>query len=141
MELSQLVGFSVLVGVLGVGLSVLLWAYLGTGSQAVLFETPVEAKGLASDTDRLFQRGCEEFKTGNYRKAASTFAGCLLSHPELAEAYHNRGLALANLSRDDDAVEDLLLAGERYAAIDRVQGLKAVREALAAIQARKRENV
>ncbi|WP_017659883.1 hypothetical protein [Baaleninema simplex] len=140
MELSQLVGLSVLVAVLGVGLAVMLWAYEGAGSQAILFESPVERRPLADDVAPVFHRGCEEFRAGDYRKAANTFAGCLASNPNLAEAYHNRGLAFANLRQDDDAVEDLLLAGDRYGKEDRPAELAAVKQALAAIKARKDEN-
>lgn len=113
----------------------MLWAYAGSGSREVLFETPVELD--AADCPAAFREGCAAFRDGRYSEAIAAFEDCLRERPDFAEAYHNRGLALANLLQDDDAVANLLKASDYYANADRPDALMDVRDRLNALKARK----
>lgn len=133
MYLNQLAGFFLLVSLTLAGMGAMLWAYTGAGSREILFERPVET----DDPPPEFANGCEAFRQGRYRQALSAFETCVRQRDNFAEAYHNRGLALANLRQDDDAVANLLKAADLYAETDRPDALNDVRDGLSALKARK----
>jgi hypothetical protein len=57
----------------------------------------------------------------------------------LAEAYHNRALALANLRSDDEAVADLIRASELYQQQGTGFAIDTIKQNLAALKQRKLE--
>ncbi|USR89949.1 hypothetical protein NEA10_13935 [Phormidium yuhuli AB48] len=134
MEIQQFFGFFLLLAIALGGMGVMVWAYVGSGSQAVLFPNPVPSQPPGAEA---FQAGCEAFEQGHYAAAIAAFERELRSHPKSAEAYHNRGLAFANLRQDDKAVENLLKASQEYAEADRPEGLAQIQEQLEALKARK----
>jgi tetratricopeptide (TPR) repeat protein len=112
---------AVLASVAAIGIGSMVWAYSGSGSVTVLFREimPVPS-GLGEDAINRFQRGIGLYLGGRYRKAIDCFNEVLQQEPQLAAAYHNRGLCLANLRQDDGAVLSLLKAADLYlAAADR----------------------
>ncbi|TVR05843.1 MAG: hypothetical protein EA395_15085 [Phormidium sp. GEM2.Bin31] len=115
-------------------MGVMVWAYVGRGSQSILFPEPVPSK---TPEAKAFQSGCDAFKQGQYAAAIAAFETELRSHPKHPEAYHNRGLAFANLRQDDKAVENLLKASQEYAEADRPDALALLRDQLEALKARK----
>jgi len=96
---------------------VMLWAYRGSGSVAILFPEPIGmvpiSEGRAASTDQ-FQQGMMAYQKGKYRQSVEYLGNAIAADPTLAEAYHNRGLAFANLRQDNDAVDQLMKAGELY---------------------------
>lgn len=134
MEIQQFLGFFLLLAVAIAGMGVMVWAYAGSGSRAVLFVTPIRAQQKLGEA---FEAGCQAFSEGEYAQAIAAFERELRSHPNHAEAYHNRGLAFANLRQDDKAVENLLKASQCYAEVDRPEALKQLRSQLQALKARK----
>jgi tetratricopeptide (TPR) repeat protein len=102
----------------GSGLGAMLFAYWGKGSVVVVFPDAIAADPpaptLNPEAAAEFQQGCEAYRTGRYRQAVTRFTQALQFDPELAEAYHNRGRATANLRRVTDAVADLVKASELY---------------------------
>ena len=134
MEIQQFLGFFLLLAVAIAGMGVMVWAYAGSGSRAVLFVTPVPAQESLGEA---FNAGCQAFSEGEYAQAIAAFERELRSHPDHAEAYHNRGLAFANLRQDDKAVENLLKASQCYAEVDRPEALEQLRSQLQALKARK----
>ncbi len=125
--------FAILIGAiastLGIGILVMRWAYQGQGSVVVIFPNPVD---FANRDDRIsqnaeqdqmtiqkaiacFQTGSTYFKSQNYGAAVEQFRQAVDHDPTFAEAYHNGGLALANLRKDNEAVRSLLKAGDLYA--------------------------
>lgn len=113
------------VAIVGIGLGAMVFAYWGKGSVAVVFPEPIvseplepseNASGEASENLAVaaFQRGCEAYRQGQFRRAIDGFSAAIQQNPELAEAYHNRGRAIANLRRVTDALVDLVKASELY---------------------------
>lgn len=127
----------------GAGVGAMLYAYQGAGSVSVLFQSPVSLPGSLPDSiagteaSVKFQRGYNAFQAGQYRKAVNFFSQAIQQMDILAEAYHNRGLALANLRQDDDSVTNLLKASDLYGQQDKGESLKQLTQDMLAIKARK----
>jgi tetratricopeptide (TPR) repeat protein len=147
MEITNfLTWFLFIAGVIGIGLGVMVRAYIGSGSISILFPDPVLAPPavLAADTEAAaqFQQGVAAFQAGKYRKAVNRFSQAIQRVSTFAEAYHNRGLAFANLRQDDDAARNLVKAGEGYLEQGNQDAFATVKQNLEALKARKqaREN-
>lgn len=144
-----LVGFIVLLLVLGIGLGTMIWAYVGSGSTDILFPDPMSVldrengspldglDGMEATVTTTFDRGTNAYKQKKYRQAIEDFSTCIDRVGSLAEAYHNRGLAFANLCQDREAVENLVKAGELYAEGNYEPGLRQIRQHLEVLQTRK----
>ena len=134
--------------VLGIGLGAMTWAYLGKGSISVLFKEPISSLPQLPVTDAgskaavYFQQGITAYNLGNYRQATELFNKAIQLVSTLAEAYHNRGLAFANLRSDDDAVANLLKASELYQQQDKGEAIAIIKQNFEALKKRKveREN-
>ncbi|HEY9647888.1 MAG TPA: hypothetical protein V6C88_16045, partial [Chroococcidiopsis sp.] len=55
-------------------------------------------------------------------------------NPEVAEAHHNRGLALANIKKVQESVASLMRAGELYARQDNPDQLSLLKVHLSALK-------
>lgn len=134
--------------VLGIGVGVMTWAYVGKGSISVLFQEPISslpqltATAAGNKATVYFQQGIDAYKSGNYRQAVDQFNQAIQLVSSLAEAYHNRGLAFANLRSDGDAVANLLKASELYQEQGKGDGIAIIKQNLQALKQRKieREN-
>ncbi|WP_449421025.1 tetratricopeptide repeat protein [Phormidium nigroviride] len=135
----------VIAAVLGIGLGAMTWAYLGKGSISVLFQEPISSLPQLPATDAgskagvYFQQGIDAYKLGNYRQAAEQFNQAIELVSNLAEAYHNRGLAFANLRSDDDAVTNLLKASELYQEQNHGEAIALIKQNFEALKKRKME--
>ncbi|CBN56173.1 MULTISPECIES: tetratricopeptide repeat protein [Kamptonema] len=135
----------VIAAVLGIGLGAMTWAYLGKGSISVLFQEPISSLPQLPATDAgskagvYFQQGIDAYKLGNYRQAAEQFNQAIELVSTLAEAYHNRGLAFANLRSDDDAVTNLLKASELYQEQNQGEAIAIIKQNFEALKKRKME--
>lgn len=129
--------------VAGVGIGFMVYAYVGSGSLSVLFPEPMVLPSSLPDSNEgteaavYFQNGYNAYKSGNYRQAIAQFTQALQQIPTLAEAYHNRGLAYANLRQDDDSVINLLTSTDLYAQQENGEALILIKQQLEAIRARK----
>ena len=111
-------------------------AYVGPGSLALVFSEPiVPSASAAPEAVALLQQGNQAFQAGNYRQAADRFAASLRLNPTLAEAYHNRGRAIANLRSDNEAASTLVKAGELYLQQDNTTGYEQVKQDLQRLKA------
>ncbi len=120
-------------GIVGLGLGVMLWAYRGRGSLAVLFTQAVTAEPSVAAAPR-WQQGLEAFAQGDYRRARDRFSAVTRSQPDCGAAYHNLALALANLRQMDEAVAYLLQASERYGATGDRAALNLIKQHLTALK-------
>ena len=149
MEIANfLTWFIVIAIVAGVALGAMTYAYIGSGSTEVLFKDPVllppalPLGDAGNKASALFQQGYDAFQAGNYRQAVDKFSKTIQMVSTFAEAYHNRGLAFANLRQDDDSVLNLVKAGEFYLQQGNQEAIAIIKQNLEALKARKqaREN-
>jgi tetratricopeptide (TPR) repeat protein len=136
-------GVITLVG--GLGMVFLLRAYRGNGSQTPRFDQPLPAaqpttQPPAGTADlelaaKVFAEGNAAFGVGRYRWAADQYTQALQVAPNWAEAYHHRGLAVANLGQTGDAAQDLAKAANLYLDGDNLAGLELVRQQLQQLKA------
>jgi hypothetical protein len=130
----------IVIGTIGliasVGLGILIWAYNGAGSVAVLFREVMPVPRDLTDADQtIFQQGVAAYITGRYRRSADRFSQ-IPSHPA---ALHNLGLALANLRQDDRATRELLKAAAQYQTRDDRPSIDLVKYQLGKLRQRKRD--
>lgn len=121
------------------GIGSMVWAYVGAGSRAILFNEPI-SKSIADEKNEAiesFQQGVIAFKAGRYPDAIEQFTQAIQLSPSFAEAFHDRGLAFANLRRDDDATFNLVKASELYLERSDRDSLAIVKQNLEALKARK----
>ncbi len=125
--------------VAGVGIGSMVWAYVGAGSRAILFKEPIVKVSLDQKNEALppFQQGIVEFREGRYLAAIEHFTQAIQLDPAIAEIYHDRGLAFANLRRDDDATFNLVKASELYLEQGDRDSVTIVKQNLEALKARK----
>ncbi len=131
---------AVLISIAGFGAGAMIWAYAGAGSVAVLFQEVISPPaGLNAEALHNFQIGIGAYLRRRYRSAIAAFTQVLETEPNCAAAYHNCGLALANLDQTDKATASLLKAAELY--FDRGDGRSAdlVKQHLTALKTRKLE--
>ena len=135
--------FVVIVAIVGFGLGSMFWAYVGPGSKAILFDTPVEIpSSLPPANEQLansFKEGYDAFQARKYSQAVDKFSQAIQIAPTFAQAYHNRGLAQANLRQDNKAVADLLRGADLYAQQGNQEGINALKHNLEALKARAKE--
>ncbi|MGF1479200.1 MAG: hypothetical protein ACFB4I_06880 [Cyanophyceae cyanobacterium] len=122
----------------GFGLGTMIWAYKGSGSTAILFPQPVAVPPslLPVELKNTFERASSAYTSGDFQAAAEEFSRVIQSAPTLAQAYHNRGLAFANLRQDNEAASNLARAGEIYAQHENSAGIEAVKQNLMTLKAR-----
>lgn len=150
MEISDFLTWLILIGTVAVvGTGTMIYAYQGKGSISVLFDQPLPLPASLPDSEIgteasvQFQEGYNAYKQGQYRQAIEHFTQAIDQESTLAPAYHNRGLAYANLRQDDNSVVNLLSASELYSQQDNKEALLLLKQHLEAIKARKlaRSNV
>ncbi|MGB3189839.1 MAG: hypothetical protein WBB43_10500 [Limnoraphis sp.] len=140
---SFLTWLTLVIVVAGVGIGTMIYAYWGAGSLSILFEEAIPLPATLPDSDEgteaavQFQQGYSAYQQKNYRKAIDYFSRSIQQVSTLAEAYHNRGLAYANLRQDDDSVVNLLSASEFYGQQDKGEQLTLLKQHLEAIRERK----
>ncbi|PZV06514.1 MAG: hypothetical protein DCF32_09625 [Leptolyngbya sp.] len=107
---------SVVLAVLGFGMGVMVWAYRRPLGNSALFPTPVMelSMPIGDDARAQFESGCAAFAQGRYPAAIDQFTAVMTAEPNCAEAFHNGGLAYANMGTDGQAVQVLLKASELY---------------------------
>ena len=114
----------------------MIYAYRGQGTISVLFTQPILISSQTEATVMLKQ-GCEAFLAGNYQQAINKFTETIQSNSNMAVAYHNRGLAFANLRQDDESVANLLQAAELYLQEGNQPAIAIVKKNLELLKARK----
>jgi tetratricopeptide (TPR) repeat protein len=144
MDISSFFLWFIVVAIVGgIGIGAMIQAYVGSGSLSILFPDPIApAPGMPPPTlnpeaANLFQQGCDAYRAGNYRRAIDRFNQVVQLDPDCAEAFHNRGLATANLRQDSDAAQMLLHAGELYLQQGNPDGFNQVKQDLEALKGRK----
>jgi tetratricopeptide (TPR) repeat protein len=130
---------SVVLAILGFGMGVMVWAYRRPLGNSALFPAPVGALStpLGDDARTQFEAGIVAFAQGRYPAAIDAFSAVMTAEPNCAEAFHNGGLAYANMGTDGLAVRALLKASELYDRQGTKPGLDLVKQQLEQIAGRR----
>lgn len=133
------VWLAVVLTILGGGMGTMVLAYRRPLQNLALFDAPVEPPSLPlGDVARgRFERGCGAYQQGKYAEAIDGFIAVLQAEPACAEAFHNCGLAYANLGSDDLAVRALLKAETCYDQQGTRPGIDLIKAQLKQIAARR----
>jgi Flp pilus assembly protein TadD len=144
MELSHFFAWAIAISlVAGLATGIMLWAYRGSGSTAILFtalvplSSSLEGDRAGNKARDYFQQGCEAFGQGKYRQGCDRFTRAIQQVEDFPEAYHNRGITWANLRQDDDAVVNLLRASDLYGERGNMAAIAQIKQQLEAIKVRK----
>lgn len=139
MEIENFLTWLIFFGLItGIGIGTMIYAYRGQGSISVLFTQPISTSSfIPPETVVSFEEGCEGFRVGNYQQAINKFTEILQNNSNIAEAYHNIGLAFANLRQDDESVANLLQAGELYIQQGNQESLAILKKNLELLKKRK----
>jgi hypothetical protein len=143
MSSELIIWLTVVLGILGFGMGSMLWAYRRPLGASVLFSEPVPAPLLpVGDRARTqFQTGCNAFRRGRFTQAMTEFTAVMNAEPACAEAFHNYGLACANLGNDGLAVQALVKASDFYDQQGNKAGLDRVKQDLEQLADRQRRRV
>jgi tetratricopeptide (TPR) repeat protein len=130
---------SVVLAILGFGMGVMVWAYRRPLGNSAIFPAPVSNLSMpVGDAARAqFEAGCAAFAQGRYPAAIDQFTAVMTAAPSCAEAFHNGGLAYANMGTDGTAVQALLKACDLYDQQGTKPGLDLVKQQLEQIAGRR----
>ncbi|MEM1171045.1 MAG: hypothetical protein AAGJ08_18695 [Cyanobacteria bacterium P01_H01_bin.35] len=139
MEIGNFLTWLIFFGLItSIGIGAMIYAYRGQGSISVLFTEPISKSELIPPEATVnFQQGCEAFRVANYQQAINNFTEAIQTNSNIAEAYHNRGLAFGNLRQDDESVANLLQAGGLYLQEGNQEAIAIVKKNLESLKARK----
>ena len=132
-----LIWASVVLGIAGFAMGSMISAFRQPIKQAPFPDAVIDQPSipLAQASLSTFCGAVGTYKAGDYRGAIEQFTQVIEETPNCAEAWHNVGLAYANVGDNNKAVRSLLKAGDAYdkqatkSGIDRLkQDLKTLKE-------------
>lgn len=106
----------VMLGVLTIGLVAIATTTLNPLGRKIPFPEPITGLSIpiSGEAQVAFQNGLAAYRVGRYGKAIEYFNDLITQERACAEAFHNRGLAHANLAKNQLALPDFLKASELY---------------------------
>ncbi|MEM7793280.1 MAG: hypothetical protein AAF579_02370 [Cyanobacteria bacterium P01_C01_bin.118] len=106
----------VMLAVLSIGGGAIAMSTFKPLGQRVPFTTPITDLSIpiSGEARHQFNQGVLAYREGAYTRANSCFTTVIGCEPTLAEAFHNRGRAQANLAKKQDAADDFVTASAIY---------------------------
>lgn len=106
----------VMLAVLTIGGGAIAMTTFNPLGRRVPFTTPITDLSIpiSGEARHQFNQGVLAYREGSYTKATSCFTKVIGYEPALAEAFHNRGRAQANLAKKPDAANDFVTASDIY---------------------------
>ena len=122
----------VILGIAGFSIGSMVNAYRQPISQAPFPNAAIDQPStpLASATLAIFVGAVGTYKAGDYRGAIEQFTQVVEQEPGCAEAWHNMGLAYANIGDNNKAVRSLLKASAAYDQQDTKAGIDRIKQEL-----------
>ncbi len=132
-----LIWAAVVVGATGFALSSMVSAYRKPITQVPFPESVIERPSLVMGSEALttYAGAVGTYKSGDYRGAIEQFTAVLAQEPKCAEAFHNLGLAYANIGDNDKALRSLLKAGDAYDQQETKDGIDRIKQELEVLKA------
>lgn len=138
MEISNFIIWAVVVfGIAGFAMTAMLSAFRQPIAQTPFPDSKIDRPSIPLSTAAMgdFVGAIGTFKAGDYRKALEQLTKVVEQEPNCAEAWHNIGLAYANVGDNNKAVRSLLKAGDAYDRQGTKEGIEGVKQALETIKA------
>ncbi|NEP63307.1 MAG: tetratricopeptide repeat protein [Symploca sp. SIO2G7] len=103
--------------ILGVGGSAISISTLRPWGRRIPFKTPITdiSTPIGGEARYQFNLGILAYREKSYVRAVEYFTKALAYEPTLAEGFHNRARAQANLAKKQDAAADFVAASDIYA--------------------------
>ncbi|MEL7358849.1 MAG: tetratricopeptide repeat protein [Cyanobacteria bacterium J06560_6] len=122
----------VVFGATGYALVTMISAYRKPISEAPFPNSVIEQPSIAVSSAAMGQYvgAVGTYKAGDYRGAVEQFSEVLNQEPNCAEAFHNLGLAYANIGDNDKALRSLLKASDAYDKQGTKEGLDRIKQDL-----------
>ena len=118
MEISNngLIVLGVMLVILGIGGGAIAFTTLQPLGGRIPFAIPITdlSTPISGEARHQFNRGILAYRERAYAQAIDCFTKVLNFEPTLAEAFHNRARAQANLAKQQDAVADFIAASGIY---------------------------
>lgn len=107
---------AVIVGILGIGGGAIATSILQPLGQNIPFTTPITdlSTPISGEARHQFNQGIWAYREKAYIRAVDRFTKVIGHEPTLAEAFHNRARAQANLDKRQDAAADFIAASDLY---------------------------
>ncbi len=122
----------VILGIAGFSIGSMVNAYRQPISKAPFPNAAIDQPStpLAAAALTIFVGAVGTYRAGDYRGAIEQFAQVVEQEPGCAEAWHNMGLAYANIGDNNKAVRSLLKASAAYDQQDTKAGIDRIRQEL-----------
>ncbi len=123
---------AVVFGIAGFAMFSMVSAYRQPIDRIPFPDSAVETSSIPLSTaaQKLYVGAVGTYRAGDYRRAIEQFTELLGQEPNCAEAFHNLGLAYANIGDNNKAVRSFLKAGEAYGQQDTKEGLEQIKQDL-----------
>ncbi|ESA35449.1 tetratricopeptide tpr-1 repeat-containing protein [Leptolyngbya sp. Heron Island J] len=107
---------AVMIGILGIGGGAIAVSILRPLGQNIPFTTPITdlSTPIGGAARHQFNQGIWAYREKAYSRAIECFTKVIDHEPTLAEAFHNRARAQANLAKKQDAAADFVAASDIY---------------------------
>ncbi len=127
-----LIWATVVFGIGGFAIGSMISAFRQPIKQAPFPDTVIEQPSIPLTRAALatFCGAVGTYKAGDYRGAIEQFTQVIDQTPSCAEAWHNVGLAYANVGDNNKAVRSLLKAGDAYDKQDTKSGIDRLKQDL-----------
>ncbi len=131
-----LIWAAVVIGATSFAVGSMVSAYRKPIEQVPFPEGVIDQPSIAVSTEALnvFVGAVGTYKAGDYRGAVEQFTEVLGKEPNCAEAFHNLGLAYANIGDNDKALRSLLKAGDAYDKQGTKEGIEQIKRELKALK-------
>ncbi|MDV3349372.1 hypothetical protein D0962_08335 [Leptolyngbyaceae cyanobacterium CCMR0082] len=107
---------AVILAILGIGGGAIATTILQPLGPNIPFTTPITdiSTPIGGDARHQFNQGIWAYREKAYARAIDCFTKVIKAEPNLAEAFHNRARAQANLAKTQAAASDFVTASDIY---------------------------
>ena len=107
---------AVMLAILGIGGGAIATTILKPLGQHIPFTTPITdlSTPIGGEARHQFNQGVWAYREKAYARSIECFTKVIDCEPTLAEAFHNRARAQANLAKKQDAATDFVTASDIY---------------------------
>ena len=130
--LNFIIWAAVVIGATSFAVGSMVSAYRKPIEQVPFPDAIIDQPSVAVSTEALntFVGAVGTYKASDYRGAVDQFTEVLSKEPNCAEAFHNLGLAYANIGVNDKALRSLLKAGDAYDKQGTKEGIEQIKRDL-----------